>query len=102
MTACDLRIAAIWPAVIGLAAASAAVMSVAYLTTLKGLPFEVHDRVVGGLNPDFLAALADALVLRRLILATVQARPELQVFAALLVGRSTNMLWCRPLTSSKV
>ena len=38
-------------------------MSVANFTTLKGLPCDVEHRVVGSLDPDLLAALAEALVL---------------------------------------
>ena len=36
------------------------------LDDFERLAVEVEDGVVGGLNPDFLAALADALVFRRL------------------------------------
>ena len=39
------------------------------LDDLERLAVEVEDRVVGGLNPDLLAALADALVFRGLELA---------------------------------
>ena len=53
------------------------------LNDLKRLAVEVEDGVVGGLNPDLLAALTDALVLRRLVLAAVQCLPELAVFSAL-------------------
>ena len=57
------------------------------LDHLEGLAAWIENRVVGGLNPDFLAALADALVFGRLVFAAIQGRPELAVFAALLVGR---------------
>ena len=56
------------------------------LDHFEGLAIEIHDRVVGCLNPDLLAALADALILRGLILAAVQRRPELLVLEALPVG----------------
>ena len=56
------------------------------LDHFEGLAIEIHDRVVGCLNPDLLAALADALVLRRLVFAAVQRRPELLVLGALPVG----------------
>ena len=36
----------------------------------------VQDRIVGGLDPDFLAALAEALVLRGLEFAAVELGPE--------------------------
>ena len=49
------------------------------LDHFEGLAVLVHDRVVGSLNPDLLAALAQALVLRRLVFATVQLGPELLV-----------------------
>ena len=39
------------------------------------------------MNPDFLAALADALVFRRLEFAVVEVAPELLVFGAVAVGR---------------
>ena len=57
------------------------------LDDLERLAVEVEDRVVGGLDPDFLAALADALVLRGLELAVVEVAPELLVFRAVPVGR---------------
>jgi hypothetical protein len=49
------------------------------LERLAGL---VEYRIVGGENPDFLAALADALVLRGLKLAAIQGGPELAVRSA--------------------
>ena len=39
----------------------------------------VHDRIVGGLNPDFPAAFADAFVLGRLIFASGKGLPELGI-----------------------
>ena len=41
------------------------------LDHFEGFAVGIENRIVGGLNPDFFSALAEALVLRRLILATV-------------------------------
>ena len=49
---------------------------------LEGLALGVEDRVVAGLDPDFLAALAVALVLAGVVLAAPQPRPERAVFLA--------------------
>ena len=46
----------------------------------------VKNGVVRSLNPDFFAALADALVLCRLVLAAVEPDPEFLVVGALTVG----------------
>ena len=46
----------------------------------------VENRIVAGLNPDFLAAFADALVFGGLELPVVQIAPELLVFGALAIG----------------
>ena len=51
-----------------------------------GPSFRIHDRVVAGLDVDFLAARTDPLVLRGLKLAASQLRPELFVVTALAVG----------------
>ena len=51
------------------------------LDDLEGLAVEVEDRVVGSLDPDFLAALADPLVLGGLVFAVVEVAPELLVSA---------------------
>ena len=67
------------------------------LDHLEGIPVEIQDRVVGRLDPDLLAALADALVLGGLILAPVQRLPKLAVLDARLgYDSSTNMRWCWP------
>ena len=57
------------------------------LDHLEGLSAGIENRVIGSLNPDLLAAFADALVFGRLVFAAIQGRPELAIFAALLVGR---------------
>ena len=56
------------------------------LYDLEGFAVEVEDRVVGGLNPDFLAALADAFVFGRVVFAPVQLGPEFFVGGALFVS----------------
>ena len=56
------------------------------LHDFEHLPVKVEDRVVAGLNPNFPAALADALVFRRLELAFTKVAPELPVLGAGLVG----------------
>ena len=92
MTACDFEIAAI-------CAAKSAFGDLlrrdvrGVLDDLERLAPQIEDGVVRGLDPDLLAALADPLVLRRLILAAVQLRPELPVLAARRAASSTNMLW---------
>jgi hypothetical protein len=57
------------------------------LDDLVGLAARVEDRIVGRLDPDFLAALAEALVLRGLELAAIELRPELAVLGAGGIGR---------------
>ncbi len=47
----------------------------------------VHDRVVGGLDPDLAAALGDTLVLCGLVLAAIEARPERAIIVAVARGR---------------
>ena len=47
----------------------------------------IEDRIVGGLDPDFAAALAEALVLRGLEFAAVQPGPEFAIGRALALGR---------------
>ena len=75
ITACDLPIAAIWPGEIGsLELLLGDVGGV--LDDLEGLAVLIEDRVVGGLDPDLLAALADPLVLGRLVFAAVQRSPR--------------------------
>ena len=54
---------------------------------LERLAVHVQDGIIGGLDPDFLAALADALVLPGIVFATTELLPELRVFHALAVGR---------------
>src|SRR3546814_9844694 len=54
---------------------------------LVGPAAGIHDRVVAGLDPDFAATLADALVLGGVILAAAQLVPEALVFGALHGGR---------------
>src|SRR5262249_26658250 len=43
---------------------------------------------VGGVDPDFLAVLAEALVLRGLELAAIEAGPEVAIARALALGRA--------------
>ena len=69
------------------AALTWAVTSVAYLTTLNGLPFGSEDRVVTGLDPDFPAALADPLVLAGIVFAAPELFPEQPVVRALAEAR---------------
>ena len=57
-------------------------MSLAYLTTLYGIAVGVENRVVRGLDPNFLAALAESLELTGLVFAAIEPRPELLVFFA--------------------
>jgi hypothetical protein len=52
------------------------------LDDLERLAVHVQDRVVGGLDPDFVVALADALVLAGLVLAVIEVGPERPVFGA--------------------
>src|SRR5262249_41335656 len=56
------------------------------LDNLPKPPVEVEDRVVRGFDPDNLAALAEALVLRRLIGAAVEVFPKPPILGALLVS----------------
>ena len=55
---------------------------------LEGLSGIVEDRIVGGEDPDLLAALSEALVFARLEFAAVELRPELAIGVAVaLFGR---------------
>ena len=54
---------------------------------LHDLVVRVENRIVGRLDPNFLAALADALELGGDIFAAVQLPPEFLVFGRLRVGR---------------
>jgi len=53
------------------------------LDDLAGFAVAVEDRIVGCLNPDFAAALADPLVFRRLMLSAIETGLERAVFRAL-------------------
>jgi hypothetical protein len=53
---------------------------------LVRLAVQIKNRIVGGLNPDILATLADALVFPRLILATIEVVPERAIGAAITLG----------------
>ena len=53
---------------------------------LEGFAAQVQDGVVGSQNPDFPAALADALEFVGHVFAAVELRPELFVVRALAVG----------------
>lgn len=55
-----------------------------HLERLAGL---VEDRIVGGENPDFLAALAEPLVFGCLELAAIEPGPELTIGRAVAIGR---------------
>ena len=55
---------------------------------LVGLAVEVADRVVGGLDPDLPAALADALIFARLEFAAVQVGPERAIAVAVALPRA--------------
>src|SRR6202012_4530813 len=57
------------------------------LDHLERLALAVEDRVVGSLDPDFPAALADPLVLRGLELTAVKLGPEFAVGAAVACRR---------------
>ena len=59
---------------------------------LERLAVEVEDRVVGGLDPDLPAALADALVFAGLEFAAVQLGPERAIGLAVALIGGTNML----------
>ena len=91
ITACDLPIAAIWPA-------RSAVFSFCCgdvgreLHHPERLALLVEHRVVGGENPDLLAALADPLVFAGLVFAAVERCPELAIGRAVALACSTNML----------
>ena len=89
MTACDLPIAAIWPWKSAFRSL-ASVTSVAYLTTLNGLPFGVEDRVVGGLDPDLLPPLPMRLYSPRRT-RRGPAWPRITVLALVRDASSTNM-----------
>ena len=52
------------------------------LDDLERLAAAVEDRIVAGLNPDFLAALADPLVLAGVELAAAELVPELLILGA--------------------
>ena len=65
------------------------------LDDLERLAVQIEDRVVGSLNPDFLAAFADAAVFAGLVFAAVQLGPEFAVFGARavrFVGKHAVML----------
>jgi hypothetical protein len=53
---------------------------------LVRLAVQIEDRVVGCLNPDILATLADALVFSGLVLATIEACSERGIGAAVTLG----------------
>src|SRR5690606_11130933 len=57
------------------------------LDHLDRLAGGIEHRVVGRLDPDFLAALAEALELGRLALAGGELAPELGVIGAVAIGR---------------
>ena len=78
ITACDLLMAAIWP--------SRSALIELLLGDVDGEfdHFErftvlVDDGIVGTLNPDFLAVLADPLVFAGGVFAAIQASPEFLV-----------------------
>ena len=48
---------------------------------------EIENRIVGRLDPDFLAALADALEFLADMFAAIQFAPEFLIFGGLRVGR---------------
>ena len=54
------------------------------LDDLEGLVVEIQNRVVGGLQPDFLSPLAQPLILAGFVLATIEALPERPVLRTLL------------------
>ena len=80
ITACARPIAAIWPAS-SMLRIFCAVMSVANLITFTACRL-VEDRIVGSLNPDFAAALADPLVFGGLEFPAVEIGPERAIFHA--------------------
>ena len=57
------------------------------LDHLEGFALGIQDRIVRCLDPDLLAALGDALVLRGLKFAAVQLGPEFTVIVAVAHGR---------------
>lgn len=54
---------------------------------LVGPASSIEDRIVGGLNPDFAAALCKTPVFPRIVLAPLKARPEGSIVRARPVGR---------------
>src|SRR6516165_1112982 len=54
---------------------------------LERLATAADQWVVGGLDPDLFAALANPLVLSGLVFAAIEFRPKLSIFRTLLVGR---------------
>ncbi len=58
------------------------------LNSIMALALFVHHRIVGCKNPDFLAALADPLVLGGLVFAAVESCPELAIGRAVALGRA--------------
>ena len=67
---------------------------------LHDLVVGIENRIVRGLDPDVLAALADAVKLAADISAAVQLLPEILVFGRIRVSGSTNMRCRLPLISS--
>ena len=82
MTACAREMASSLPAILGVLAVLAAVTSVAALTTLTTFPEALEDWIIRGLNPDFLAALADPLIFAGVEFAAAELGPELTIFRA--------------------
>src|SRR6185436_13872224 len=65
------------------------------LDDLEDPAIAIADRVVRGLDPDLLAALAETLVLAGVKLSAVELRPELAIFGAVairLLGEHRVML----------
>ena len=67
---------------------------------LERLAVGIQDRIVAGLNPDLLAALAEALVLVGVELAASELVPEHPILGALRVGRVDEHAVMLPLISS--
>jgi len=81
ITACDLPIAAIWPA---RSAVQLLLRDIGCeLHNLEGFALFIKNRVIARQDPDLLAALADALVFRGLAFAAVETRPEFTVRGAI-------------------
>jgi len=75
MTACDLSMAASWPA-------ESAACSFCELHHLVRPALAIQHRIVRSLDPDLAPALAEAPVLAGVELAARQSRPELAVLGA--------------------